>query len=316
MRPGRRLAAALAGLAVAATTAARTSGAEPAAVALQWSAPPECPTGDQVLDDARTLAAHRDVNGSRSPVTVAAVVERLAEGRWALTLAIGAAQRRLEASSCAQLARAGALFVALVMDPSHGDSPGETGADAGPSPPPPPAPAPATAPARREVLVLVAAGVMLESGTLPRAEPLGALDVGIRYRRMEVSLRGAAGPAQDKTIAGGVGARLRPLSAMLAPCYAPLVTGRLRLGPCVWGEVGSMHAEGIGLSQPRTADATWVSVGGELAAWLGLGANFEARLGAGVLVPVVRPNFELIEVGSVFEPGVGVRASIAAVARF
>jgi hypothetical protein len=323
MRRWRSLAAALAGLATARTSAAQTTGAEPGAVVLQWSAPPECPTGDQVLDDVRTLAPHRDVTGRRSAITVAAVVERLDKAHWSLTLAIGAAHRRVEASSCAQLARAGALFVALVADPSRGESPGDAASDAvlspapPPAPPPPPlVPPPPAAPAEREVLVLAGAGLVLESGTLPRAEPLGALDVGIRYRALEVALRGAAGPAQDKMIAGGAGIRLRPLSAMLAPCYAPLVTGRLRLGPCVWGEVGWMHAGGIGVSQPRTTDAAWLSLGGELATWLGLGANFEARLGAGVLVPVIRPNFDLTGAGSVFQPGVGVRAGMATVVRF
>jgi hypothetical protein len=256
------------------------------------------------------------VTGPRSAVTVAAVVERIAEGRWALTIAIGAAQRRVEASSCGQLARAGALFLALVMDPSHGAPPPEAVSEATPSPPPPPVPAPAGARRKREVLVVAAVGLALESGILPRAEPLGALDVGIRYRRMEVSLRGTAGPAQDKTITGGAGIRLRPLGAMLAPCYALLVTARLRLGPCVWGEVGWMHAGGTGVSQPRTTDAPWLSLGGELAAWLGLGAQIEARLGAGILAPVVRPDFELTGAGGVFQPGVAVRASVAGVVRF
>jgi hypothetical protein len=333
MRTLASLAATLAALAVAVPSAAQTSAMDPAPVVLRWNAPPECPTGDQVLDDARTLAprstmgapqtppapppnAHRDAAGPRSAVTVAAVVERIAEGRWALTLAIGASQRKVEASSCAQLARAGALFVALVMAPSPGASPAEAESDASPAPPPPPAPAPTAAPGKREVYVLAAAGLALESGILPRAEPLGALDLGIRYRRMEVSLRGTAGPAQDKVIAGGAGVRLRPLSAMLAPCYAPLVTGRLRLGPCIWGEVGWMHAGGTGVSQPRTTDAPWLSLGGALVAWLGVGAHFEARLGAGILVPVVRPDFELTGAGSVFQPGVAVRADVAGVVRF
>jgi hypothetical protein len=313
----------------AASAAAQTSAAEPAAVVLHWSAPAECPTGDQVLDDARTLAVHRDAAAPRSPVAVDAVVDRLAEGRWSLTLSIGAAQQRLEASSCAQLARAGALFVALIMDPSRGDpprdAPGEAAADAGPPPPSAPAPnAAATRPAQavdaragpREVSVLAAAGMEVDVGTLPRAELLGALEVGIRYRRMEVSLRGTAGPAQDKTLLGAAGARLRPISATLTPCYAPLVTGVLRLGPCARGEVGWMHAEGLGVAQPRVTDAAWLSLGGELAAWLALGAYVEARLGAGVLVPAVRPNFQLTGVGNVFEPGVALRGDVAAVLRF
>jgi hypothetical protein len=325
MRTLGSLAAVLGGLAIAASVAAQTAAPNPEAIVLRWSAPEECPTGAQVLDDARTLALHRDASAPGSPITVDAVVERRAEGRWSLTLAIGAARQTLEASSCAQLARAGALFVALLMDPSHRDPPADAASDAGA--PSPPAPAPLAAPpapiaardaraGQREVAVLAAAGVMIDVGTLPRAELLGALEVGIRYRRVEVSLQGTAGSSQDKTVNGPTGARLRPLSAMLTPCYAPLVAGPLRLGPCARGEVGWIHAEGIGVSPSRVTDAAWFSLGGELAAWLRLSAHFEARVGAGFLVPVVRPNFELTGLGSVFEPAVALRAGTAVVLRF
>jgi hypothetical protein len=169
---------------------------------------------------------------------------------------------------------------------------------------------------RREVWGLAAAGIMIDAGTLPFPELLGTLEIGLRYRRVEITLEGVAGPAQDKTIDGAEGARLAPASAALTPCYVPLVADRFRFGPCAQIEVGWIHAEGIGVSQSRTTEAAWLSLGGELAAWVALGPHFEARLGAGVLTPVVRPNFELTGLGNVFQPGVAVRAGTAAVVRF
>jgi hypothetical protein len=268
---------------------------------------------------------------------VDAVVERLAADRWSLTLAIGPAQQRVHAASCDQLARAAALFVALVMDPSRADLArgvsSDTG-DAGPPAPSPPAvspraapPAPTGAPVnspaqfegrsgRRDVSLLVAAGLLIDAGTLPRPELLAALEGGIRYARVEITLQGAVGTVQEKTIDAAAGARLWPASVTITPCYVPIVVGRLRFGPCAQGEVGWIHAQGIGVSQSRSADSAWLSLGAELAAWFGLGRHFEARVGVGVLAPAVRPNFELTGLGSVFQPGVAVRGGTAAVVRF
>jgi hypothetical protein len=312
---------------------AQTPGPDSAALVLRWTAPSECPTKDQVLDDARSLVVHSGATAPKTPVTVDAVVERLAEDRWSLTLAIGVAQQRVEASSCAQLARAGALFLALILDPLQAAPPGEPLSDAGatepsaPLPPPltpltlpPPSPTPQpehdAGPGPREVSLLAAAGLMLDVGTLPSAGPLGTLELGIRYRRLEVLLQGTAGPAQQNTVSGAAGARLQPLSALLTPCFAVLATERFRLGPCISGEVGTIHAEGLGVSQPRTTDAAWFSAGGSLEGSLRFGARFEARLDVGALAPVIRPNFELTGLGQVFEPGVAMRAGTAAVVRF
>jgi hypothetical protein len=321
------LSVALAGLAAAMSATAEIPRPEPAPVVLRWQAPSECPTGEQVLKDARTLAAGRDEAASGAPVTVDAVVERLAAARWSLTLAIGRAQRRIEASSCKQLARAAALYVALIMEPSVG-APAESTASASPPPAPSPAPSPAPpaplasrdVPARprsqREVSMLAAAGLLVDSATMPRTELLGLLELGARYRRLDLTVRALAGPAQETTIMGDAGARLRPMSAALRPCYAVLVTHPFRLGACAEGEMGWIHAEGIGVAQVRTSDAVGMSLGGEVAASWAVGTNFEWRLGAGVLVPVIRPRFELTGVGSVFEPGLALRAETSAVFRF
>jgi hypothetical protein len=307
-----------------------------------------------VLDDARGLAANQSTHPgsgtassptaqspSAKPVEVEGVVERLAADRWALTLTIGTGQRRIEAPSCAQIAKAAALFVALVMDPSLDASLGETARggqsealpDAGtPEPPaPPPTPAvPDDAPKkRREVSVLAAAGVMLDVGTVPRVELLGEIELGIRYRRFEVTLQGAIGPSQNKTldasamVSASTGVSMRPQSAMLVPCFAALALDRFRLAPCARSELGWMHAQGIGLKEARSSDAVWVSVGGELSAWLVLSPNIETRIGVGALVPVVHPKLDLIGLGGgtnmgiVWQPGVAaLRAGTAVVFRF
>jgi hypothetical protein len=350
------LGAVLAGLAWAGNVAAQTAGSQQGpAVVLRWNAPAECPTHDQVLSDVRSLASDHGAPLPFVPIAVDAVVERLAAERWRLTLAVGAAKQQIEASSCVQLGRAAALFLALIMDPSSGEPPGGAlGASALEARPPvlvpPSTPTPAASPTLMaeasdrdvhsnrdvhsrgvsvlgEVLVLAAAGIVTEVGTLPRAELLGALEVGIRYRRVEITLRGEVGPAQEATAGGTVGARLTPFSATLMPCYAPLVTRGLRLGPCAQAEVGWIHAEGISVSQPLATDAAWLSVGGELVAWWVLGAHFEARLGAGALIPAVRPDLQLTgypaaargyQTGPrrVFEPGMAACAGAAAVLRF
>jgi hypothetical protein len=339
------LASGLAASALALSAVAQTTGPDPGqGVALRWNAPSECPTRDQVLGDVRSLSLDPEASTPATAASVEAVVERVAAGHWRLTLSLGGAQQQLEASSCAQLARATALFVALVMDPSRHPL-------AGRAPPvsevTPPAPSPQTTQPRpssataqeslaeerdddarpRHVSVLGAAGLMIEGGALPRAELLGTLEVGIRTRRVELTLEGRAGPAQDTTTDGRGGARLRPLSATLTPCYTPFVTRVFRLGPCAQGEVGWLHAEGIGASEARATDAAWLSLGGEVIVWWILGAHFEARLGAGVLIPVVRPSLELSGYvrpgapyltgpGTVFEPGVAVSGGTALVIRF
>jgi hypothetical protein len=54
----------------------------------------------------------------------------------------------------------------------------------------------------------------------------------------------------------------------------------------------------------------------EAALGLTVDDRFEVRVDVAALVPVVRPNFDLTRVATVFEPGVAIRAGTAAVVRF
>lgn len=329
-------------LATVTRTAAADGAARDRAIRLTWRAPPECPSGGDVIEDARSLVIHREALEEGTPITVDAVVGRVAADRWTLTLAVGGAKQRLEASTCADLARAGALFLALLMDPESGPS---TPAPA-PQPPAPPAPAPSAAPAAStsasmpttappapEIAVdskpegstsggagvpsiLAAAGIAVDLGTLPHAGVFGVIAGGVRIRRFDVVLEGAVAPPEDTSVDGAAGARLMAASATFKPCYAVLTRGRVRLEPCLPIEVGWIHGQGIGIAQSRSSDSFWWSLGGAIALWLDLGSRLEARVDVAALAPLVRPNFTLTGLGSVFSPSIAVRPGATAVIRF
>jgi hypothetical protein len=323
--------------AFALTTVTRTAAADGATrdrgIRLTWRAPPECPSGGDVIADARSLVIHREALEEGAPITVEAVVGRVAGDRWSLTLSVGGANQRLEASTCADLARAGALFLALLMDPES-----EPSAPAPAPPAPPPAAStsaskPASAPPAPEIAVdskpeaptsggsgmpsvLAAAGIAVDVGTLPHAGVFGVIAGGVRIRRFDVMLEGAVGPPEDTSVDGAAGARLMAASATIKPCYAMLTWGRVRLEPCLPVEVGWIHGQGIGIAQSRSSDSFWWSVGGAIALWLELGSHLEARVDVAALAPLVRPNFTLAGLGSVFSPGVAVRPGATAIIRF
>src|SRR5512141_398509 len=86
-------------------------------VELDWVAPAECPTAAQVLEDARGLVTSERPSSPSERVTVHAVIEPIGDNRWRLSLRVGSSKRQVEASSCAELGRAAALFLALLVDP-------------------------------------------------------------------------------------------------------------------------------------------------------------------------------------------------------
>jgi hypothetical protein len=327
-------------LATVTQTAAADSATRDRAIRLTWRAPPECPSGGDVIADARSLVMNQEAPEEGPPINVDAVVGRVAGDRWTLTLIVGGAEQRLEASTCADLARAGALFLALLMDPeSRPAKPNPApqpsaapttapGTSASPSKPPPSGP-----PAPPEIAVdskpedapsggagalspFAAAGVALDVGTLPRAGFLGVLAGGIRIRRFDVMLEGAVGLPEDTSVNGSAGARLTAASATFKPCYAAWTQGRVRLEPCLPIEVGWFHGQGIGIAQSRSSDSFWWSLGGAFALWLDLGNRLEGRVDVAALAPLVRPNFTLTGLGSVFEPSVAVRGGTTIVIHF
>lgn len=323
-------------------TAAAEDIARDGTIRLAWKAPPDCPRASEVLADARSLLVRREAPAGRGPIAVDAVAARAAGNRWTLTLAVGSAAQQLEAASCTDLARAGALFLALLMVPD-----GEPSTSTPTSQPRAPAPAATTAatppsvtPSKpnaaalvpetatdsrtdrarsaggREPSLLVAAGTAIDVGTLPHAGVLALVAVGIRIQRLELMLEGAAAPPEDTSVGGSLGARLMAVSATFKPCYAAWIRGLMRLGPCLPIEGGWIHGEGTGIAQSRSSDSFWWSLGGAVALSLALHDRFEARVDFAALVPLIRPDFTVTGAGRVFEPGVAFRGGTTAVVRF
>lgn len=124
----------------------------PTAFELDWEAPPECPTANEIRASVAGLVGTRaDVDAS-GYVVVHARVEPSAE-QWSMDFRIetatGARSRQWSAASCEELAEIAAVLIAVILDPGlAGDEPAlasplETDP---PREPPAAADAPATAP--------------------------------------------------------------------------------------------------------------------------------------------------------------------------
>lgn len=91
-----------------------------APVALDWSAPPDCPSGEEVLEEVNRLLGTRPET-NESVLRVTAIVKRKESGPFVVRLEIpspeGPRIREVSAVSCSALAQATALILALMIDP-------------------------------------------------------------------------------------------------------------------------------------------------------------------------------------------------------
>jgi hypothetical protein len=121
--------------------------------------------------------------------------------------------------------------------------------------------------------------------------------------RFEVGLAASYWPSRTATLAAqpAAGGALRLLLVEARGCYAaPL--GRVGLGPCVGLSAGRVSADGFGVRNPSSGAGAWLApfVGGTAA--LVLHPRFALRFDLGVLVPALRPIFEIDRLGRVFRP--------------
>lgn len=132
-------------VALGAAKASRAHAAGP--VSLRWSAPAECPSGDDVLAEVDRLLGLRKP-GTAGPLDVVAEVERKDDGTYVVRLEIpgtdGPRSREVSAVSCSALGQATALILAMTIDPEAALSAPPAPHSPGPTPPrqtsPPPLP--------------------------------------------------------------------------------------------------------------------------------------------------------------------------------
>ena len=287
--------------------AARAEGERPA-LALTWSAPRECPQAAgarklvaDYLGETRLAEASRSARVLRATATI-----RHLGGTWELKLAteLGDApgERTLEAGTCVDVAAAGALVLAFAIDPTaalrHG-APAEPARAGQPAPPVPPTPAPQPASA----LVLGAgAGVRGDLGALPRSSVGVALSLFVERGVWSGMLSGFAFAARSQATAAkpSAGGELSLWSVAVAPCVSPTYHAELRLHVCLPLEWQRLRARGYGVDQPVVATRSEILLGVELSPGLRLSPHFELvaplRVGFGLL----RPEFYLVGIDSVF----------------
>jgi hypothetical protein len=341
------LAAALAGAAPA-----RAAGDPEGPITLAWSAVASCPDAGEVRAEIDRVLGGPPSPESRRYLRAQATVSSSARGGFHVHLVtdLGGVpgERDFDGPTCAAVARATALIVALTFDPDaltrHAEAPPL------PPPPPPPPPAPPAPPPRvppyvpdptllPEPLpdtgpllppalpdgarrVLFAAGVVgsVSLGDVPKVGAAIGGRLGILVDRFRVDLSLSYWPDQTATLATlpAAGGHVHLLAGAASGCWAAL-RAPVELSPCLGVEVGSMGATGFGVSAPGSGSALWVAPLAQAAAALPFAGRFAARLDLAALVPVLRPPFVLTGTGPapVYTAGPVVgRATLGLEARF
>jgi hypothetical protein len=262
--------------------------------------------------------------------------------RWTVTLRTrrpdaSSGERVLEAGSCAALANATAVILALALVPpgeavsaapaSAPSSDSEHASGTAPAPAPAPAPVPlqgsedrapspppsSSSSPRPSRLPAIALGAFAatDATTLPGAAlgGGGSLAWTPGSLRIEASASRFAGQAQTLD-ASTAGARFSMTSVGAGACYTVL-RGALELAPCGGGSMHWVSAEGFGATANYDASARWAAVDAGLLARAPLTSWLALRARADGLVPLGRPSFEVENEGVVHKPPpLGIRAAL------
>ena len=340
-------------VATLAAAAAASAQGTPSNVDVAWSAPLECPSRAAVLGEVRAILEGGAKTGPQSPpppastphpVDARAVVTRTGQG-WHVELAIrsdqGSGERSLDADSCAELASAVALIVALAVDPTRRAAPPPV-ADAAPAvedaaPPAPDAgpPAPPTRAEEAEAdgprIAFGAAGAA-DFGALPAAAVGGAVSVAGLYRRARLDARGRIFASQrtGDPSRPAQGVDLSYLGFDARACFAVVATGRaardgVAISPCLGVDVSRLSGNGFaGQTGQKTlsGNGVWLGAEGGLLGTWALGSIVALRVGVDLLVPTSRPAFVVLApdgttAASLHRPApVGGRVDLGAELRF
>lgn len=327
--------------------------AEAGQLRFDWRAPDLCPSRERVLARAEELLGRSPESALGSELELSALVAQKAEGSWQLELRSRAESgqttaRSVTATSCAELADAAALLLALAIDPALSERAGppssafqsepppaaEASADAPPLAPTPPRESPArpvatlpraeagraTPSARGEP---AAAPLRLRAGAafavwgrrLPGVAPGVVAHAGIsRSAGFAVAVLGFF-PARHATVPGtSAGGELALFSFGAEAGYAVAVAPqRFELSPVVGAELDWVAGAGTGIDHPADGNLLLVALSGGGRAALHLSPSW-AVFGQGVVSALVaRPRFVLDGVGELYRPPAwGLRFSLGA----
>jgi hypothetical protein len=266
----------------------------PPPVELAWNAPAGCPAREAVLHQTRAMLAG---STTHHLVVARAEVSELAPDHWSVHLATDvdgvAGERSLEANSCASLASATALILAWTVDPAHAppsehhESPSVTPTHVDVAPTPTPAD-------HVPVHALLAAGAALDIGTLPSAAGAAEVALGGLVGPVRVEVAGTDWAKQDAVGSTG-GTHIHLLEGALRACVAARVGTRLELSPCIGAGVVHAWSDGFGLALNFQRTGDWGFLQSDALAVLTLGGPFALRASAGIVAPLERPPFVVVD---------------------
>jgi hypothetical protein len=287
---------------------------------LSWTAPAECPFQTEIAADVLRLRAS---GGPLPPLQAIAVVTREASGAWSVTIKTasdaGTSTRSMTGESCATLAQAAALYLALALE-----SPGAVPATESTVSQPPPAPpsiapvsetAPLTVRARRDLSTGPAATVLshlslgaslrVDGATLPRPVIGGELSGAWRQGDFRFEAAGTYWRDQRALLSQGptTGGDFAMVGAALRAC-AQHRGASLTIGPCVALNVDHVRGVGYGALEAAGGSTTWPGGGLGVIAALRFARWGQVRALADANVPFSRPRFIVVNSDGQHRPAV------------
>jgi hypothetical protein len=286
---------------VASLTSAAALAAPPAE--LDWRAPSECPSRDNVLAEVSRLVA----TAPAEPLVARARVTRAKGDRFEVVIEIkGSAHgvRTLRAHSCESLARATALIIALAIDPQAAavvSEQAESSLEPEPQVPDqtePEPPEPVRTTPGPEVLPLVFLGFFAERALVPELALGAEAGAGLRWRFARADLAAGVIPRASATLpdAPHVSGEFTLAFVALRAC-AGAVERSIAMSACATLRGATIWARGEGASPSLDQTARSLSVEPGMLMRVPGKSGIGGELTANLVLPLIRPRF-VIEDGA------------------
>lgn len=287
------------------------------AIALDWSAPPGCPTAAEVRAAIDVNLAGDGLDGPWDVVQVHGAIEAV-DDAWVLhvdaVLPAGSVTRDVESHTCAELAEAAGLILAVILDPLRVVATTKrevvVAQDAEQAPKleatPRIASPPVSTPRRRRGAVDLRLGASGELGSLGGRLRAGAwLGVGVVLRRFRIDVAGQWwGPRRVLPFeaAPSAGVVVQQGGIAVRGCVIP-TDGALAFATCLGAEAGVSRGRGTGLQRATVSHPPWVAVviGPELS-WTST-RRVGLWVAADAMVHVVRPRWTVRDLGVAAQTG-------------
>jgi hypothetical protein len=306
-------------IALAVAPLASAEPIERGALRLDWSAPGGCPNGVEVVERIEALLGVPVAALSPEPIGARGTVRELETLRFELELETRQRDQRfvrsMQAPSCAELSDAGALVLALAIDPTFAERQALAGGAPGTKPeapkvsvqtldmadpqderPPPPPPS------RRAVPWSARVGLTMDLGTVSDVSlgPRASVEFGSDTTRVEFGvlwLPPARTFVATDTESGGF---IDLIAAQVATCVLPF-RGDFEMEGCVGLEFGSIHGVGFGVETQSEGTALWFAGGIGVLARGRATDGLSVVLSAGLLYSPQDTEFTLENVGIVHQ---------------